>query len=165
MCVSPWVYSHGSLPSSLREKLVVRYSNIILGIFKQITIFITKCVPLYPWAHKRNENCLVWRINATRERISLSVVLRVNIHSHTVYYTSGIKKKFRVGKFFLAVFREWSEMWESCLLLMLFFSPTFEFFEAPFPLSSADCHPPWLFLPLPQQNFFVVLSNRIQRPC
>jgi hypothetical protein len=70
-----------------------------------------------------------------------------------------------VGEFFLAVFREWSEMWESCLLLMLFFSPTFEFFEAPFPLSSADCHPPWLFLPLLQQNIFVVLSNQIQRSC
>lgn len=29
-------------------------------------------------------------------------------------------------------------MWESCLVLMLFFSPTFEFFEATFPLSWAE---------------------------
>lgn len=72
------------------------------------------------------------------EYLSLSGVLRINIHSHTVYYTSKIKKKFCMGKIFLAVFGEWPEMWESCLLLMLFFSPTFEFFEATFPPSSAE---------------------------
>lgn len=33
------------------------------------------------------------------------------------------------------------------------------------PELSRDCHPPWLFLPLPRQNLFVVLSNQIQRPC
>lgn len=33
------------------------------------------------------------------------------------------------------------------------------------PELSRDCHPPWLFLPRPWQNLFVVLYNQIQRPC
>lgn len=34
------------------------------------------------------------------EYLSLSGVLRINIHSHTVYYTSKIKKKVLYGENF-----------------------------------------------------------------
>lgn len=101
-----------------------------------------------------------------RANSSLSMGFRINIHSHTVYYTSEITKKFSVGKIFLAVFREWPEMWESCLLLMFsFFTHFWLLWGSISPELSRDCHPPWLFLPLLQQNLFVVLSNQIQRPC
>lgn len=94
------------------------------------------------------------------------MVLRINIHSHTVYYTSRrIKKKFSAEANFSSCIREWPEMWESCLLLMLFFFTLLNTLRLYFP--GWQRLPPTLALPAsaPNRTTFVVLSNQIQRPC
>lgn len=71
-----------------------------------------------------------------RNDVPLNQLFKINTHACAVYCTLKIKKKkLSREKILQTAFGEWPKMWESCLLLMLFFHPL---------LSALRLHFPWV---------------------